>query len=286
MSDTKTIWITGANGFIGSELTRRLQDLGYRVVGTDKELSVAEPERLQAFAVELQPDVVINAAGIPRFATGIGNRIKAYETNAVGAMNVAVAANSVGAHMVHISTDDVYPQRMAEPANEFDTSHPETPYGKSKRAGEIMVRDTAPDNSLIIRSSWVYSIHGGMLKAAYDCIKAGKPFEARTDQYASPTSIATYTKFLVKAIEKRATGVLHIASRGVTNRYDFLSKVITTCGYEPNQLLKATTDLVTAEQVLLESLMLEMFGEELPTWQEDVELYFDELKRKHLVETA
>ena len=119
MSDTKTIWITGANGFIGSELTRRLQDLGYRVVGTDKELSVAEPERLQAFAVELQPDVVINAAGIPRFATGIGNRIKAYETNAVGAMNVAVAANSVGAHMVHISTDDVYPQRMAEPANEF-----------------------------------------------------------------------------------------------------------------------------------------------------------------------
>ncbi|MEF2846008.1 MAG: hypothetical protein U0O24_05090, partial [Eggerthellaceae bacterium] len=61
---------------------------------------------------------------------------------------------------------------------------------------------------------------------------------------------------------------------------------ITTCGYEPNQLLKATTDLVTAEQVLLESLMLEMFGEELPTWQEDVELYFDELKRKHLVETA
>lgn len=277
MSETKTIWVTGSKGFIGGELTRRLLKYGYRVVGTDTELSVVEPERLQAFAIELQPDVVINAAGISRSATGINNRIKAYETNAIGAMNVAIAANTVGAHMVQISTDDVYPQRMSEPANEFDTPHPETPYGKSKRAGEVMVRDSAPENSLIIRSSWVYSIHGGLVKEAYNCIQSGKPFEARTDQYSSPTSIATYTSFLVKAIEKRATGVLHIASRGVTNRYDFLSKVASVCGYEPHKVLTPKSDLVTSEQVLLESLMLEMFGAELPTWEEDVENYFREL---------
>ena len=209
MSDIKTIWITGSKGFIGGELVRRLQSLGtYRVVGTDTELSVTDAERLQAFALELKPDIIINSAGISRGATGISNRIKAYETNALGAMNVAIAANTVGAYMVQISTDDVYPQRMAEPANEFDTPHPETPYGKSKRAGEVMVRDAAPDNSLIVRSSWVYSIYGGIVKEAVECIKAGKPFEARTDQYASPTSIATYTNFIIKAIEKRATGVL------------------------------------------------------------------------------
>ena len=135
MSDIKTIWITGSKGFIGGELVRRLQSLGtYRVVGTDTELSVTDAERLQAFALELKPDIIINSAGISRGATGISNRIKAYETNALGAMNVAIAANTVGAYMVQISTDDVYPQRMAEPANEFDTPHPETPYGKSKRA--------------------------------------------------------------------------------------------------------------------------------------------------------
>ncbi len=279
MSDIKTIWITGSKGFIGGELVRRLQSLGtYRVVGTDTELSVTDAERLQAFALELKPDIIINSAGISRGATGISNRIKAYETNALGAMNVAIAANTVGAYMVQISTDDVYPQRMAEPANEFDTPHPETPYGKSKRAGEVMVRDAAPDNSLIVRSSWVYSIYGGIVKEAVECIKAGKPFEAPTDQYASPTSIATYTNFIIKAIEKRATGVLHVTSRGVTNRYDFLSKVFTTCGYEPHKLLIPKTDLVTSEQVLLESLMLEMFGAELPTWEEDVEQYFAEPK--------
>lgn len=52
MSDIKTIWITGAKGFIGGELVRRLQNLGtYRVIGTDTELSVTDAERLQAFAV-------------------------------------------------------------------------------------------------------------------------------------------------------------------------------------------------------------------------------------------
>lgn len=282
MSDTKTIWVTGSKGFIGGELVRRLQTYeNYRVVGTDTELSVTNAERLQAFALELKPDIIINAAGISRGATGISNRIKAYETNALGAMNVAIAANAVGAYMVQISTDDVYPQRMAEPANEFDTPHPETPYGKSKRAGEVMVRDAAPDNSLIVRSSWVYSIHGGLIKEVFDCIKAGKPFDARTDQYASPTSIATYTTFLNKAIEKQPTGVLHVTSRGVTNRYDFLSKVLTTCGYEPHEYLTPKSDLVTSEQVLLESLMLEMYGAELPTWEEDVDQYFTELKLAH-----
>lgn len=284
MSNTKTIWVTGAKGFIGEELTRRLKSSGYRVVGTDTELSVAEPERLQAFATELQPDVVINAAGISRSATGIGNRIKAYETNALGAMNVALAANAVGAHMVQISTDDVYPQRMSEPANEFDTPHPETPYGKSKRAGEIMVRDSAPENSLIVRSSWIYSIHGGIVKEFNEAIAKGKPFEARTDQYASPTSIGTYANFLIKAIEQRATGVLHITSRGVTSRYDFLSEVASICGYNPAEILVPKSDLVTAEQVLLESLMLEMFGAELPTWQEDVKLYFADKKLGKIME--
>ena len=199
-----------------------------------------------------------------------------YEVNALGARNVALAANNVGALMVQISTDDVFPVRMAEPANEFDTPHPETPYGKSKRAGEVMVRDTTP-NHLIIRSSWVYSIDGGQVKDALDAAAAGKTLVARTDQLASPTSISTYVDFLIKAINRKATGVLHVTSRGMASRYEFLSHVLNTCGYDANTILVPESDLVTAEQVELESLMLEMFGAELPTWQDDVESYFKEV---------
>lgn len=277
MDYKETIWVTGCKGFLGREIVKRLKaTYNCTVVGTDKELMVTDPERIDAFAQDLRPDVVINCAGISRAVTGLSNRIHAYEVNALGARNVALAANNVGALMVQISTDDVFPVRMAEPANEFDTPHPETPYGKSKRAGEVMVRDTTP-NHLIIRSSWVYSIDGGQVKDALDAAAAGKTLVARTDQLASPTSISTYVDFLIKAINRKATGILHVTSRGMASRYEFLSRVLNTCGYDANTILVPESDLVTAEQVELESLMLEMFGAELPTWQDDVESYFKEV---------
>lgn len=273
---TKRIWVTGANGFIGSEMVKRLGDLGYNVVGTDTEVSITDTERLDAFAKASHPNVIINCAGIPRYATDLTTRIKAYETNALGAGNIAVTANSIGAKLVQISTDDVFPVRMHDPVNEFDNPHPELPYGKSKRAGETMVRDTAND-SIIVRSSWVYSTKGGILGDILKAVEAGKKYEARTDQYSSPTSISTYVKFIAQAIEADATGVLHIASRGCASRYDFAVKALQLCGYDPVEYVRPATDLVTAEKIVLESLMLEMFGAELPTWEDDLEGYLAEV---------
>lgn len=274
MSET-TVWVTGAKGFLGAELVKRLSAEGFRVVGTDAELSVGEPERLEAFANELRPDVIVNCAGIPRASTGLGNRIKAYEVNALGARNMALVASTVGAYFVQISTDDVYPTRNREPLNEFDSPHPDTPYGKSKRAGEMMVKDTMPDH-LIVRSSWLYHVQGGRMKEVLDAAKNGQTYKARTDQYAAPTSVALYARILAKAIERRATGVLHIASTGEASRYDLAAKALSLCGYEPGKVLIPETDLVTAERVILESLMLEMFGADLPSWEEDLEAYLRE----------
>ena len=272
MSDSKIIWVTGAKGFVGAELCQRFADHGYQVVGTDTELSVGETERMEAFASEVQPLAVVNCAGIRRDATGLSNRINAYEVNALGARNVALAANSCGAIMVQVSSDDVYSSKLEEPVNEFDNPHPDTPYGKSKRAGEAMVRDTMHEH-IIVRSSWLYHASGGRMKEVLDAAAQGRKVEARLDQFAAPTSIATYADFLVKAIEHRAFGTFHITSKGRASRYDFAAKVLEYAGYEPGSVLVPTTDSKTSENVVLESLMLEMFGVDLPTWEEDLHSY-------------
>ena len=272
MSDSKIIWVTGAKGFVGAELCQRFADHGYQVVGTDTELSVGETERMEAFASEVQPLAVVNCAGIRRAATGLSNRINAYEVNALGARNVALAANSCGAIMVQVSSDDVYSSKLEEPVNEFDNPHPDTPYGKSKRAGEAMVRDTMHEH-IIVRSSWLYHASGGRMKEVLDAAAQGRKVEARLDQFAAPTSIATYADFLVKAIEHRAFGTFHITSKGRASRYDFAAKVLEYAGYEPGSVLVPTTDRKTSENVVLESLMLEMFGVDLPTWEEDLHSY-------------
>ena len=272
MSDSKIIWVTGAKGFVGAELCQRFADHGYQVVGTDTELSVGETERMEAFASEVQPLAVVNCAGIRRDATGLSNRINAYEVNALGARNVALAANSCGAIMVQVSSDDVYSSKLEEPVNEFDNPHPDTPYGKSKRAGEAMVRDTMHEH-IIVRSSWLYHASGGRMKEVLDAAAQGRKVEARLDQFAAPTSIATYADFLVKAIEHRAFGTFHITSKGRASRYDFAAKVLEYAGYEPGSVLVPTTDRKTSENVVLESLMLVMFGVDLPTWEEDLHSY-------------
>lgn len=272
MSDSNIIWVTGAKGFVGAELCQRFADHGYQVVGTDTELSVGETERMEAFASEVQPLAVVNCAGIRRDATGLSNRINAYEVNALGARNVALAANSCGAIMVQVSSDDVYSSKLEEPVNEFDNPHPDTPYGKSKRAGEAMVRDTMHEH-IIVRSSWLYHASGGRMKEVLDAAAQGRKVEARLDQFAAPTSIATYADFLVKAIERRAFGTFHITAKGRASRYDFAAKVLEYAGYEPSKVLVPAEDPKTSENVVLESLMLEMFGAELPSWEEDLLSY-------------
>ncbi len=263
MGSQEVIWVTGAEGFLGGAVSEHLREAGWKVVGTDAELSVSDPERLERFAGEVMPAAVVNCAGIRRDATTLSTRIKAYEVNALGARNVALAANAVGALMVQVSSDDVYAAVVPEPVNEFDNPHPTTPYGKSKRAGEVMVRNTTDDH-LIVRSSWLYHAQSGRFRDILDAAERGAAYAARTDQVASPTSAA---------LDKRLTGTFHVANTGSTSRYGFAAKILELAGYDPSAVLVAEEDPRTAEHLVLESLLLEMSGVDIPAWDDELARY-------------
>ena len=275
MTSKGIVWVTGCRGFLGGEMAERFERAGYNVVGTDVELSVCEPERLEAFAEEVQPSIVVNCAGIRREATTLSTRVKAYEVNALGARNVALAANTVGATIVQVSSDDVYSAKLDEPVNEFDSPEPDTPYGKSKRAGEMMVRNTTNDH-IIVRSSWLYHASSGRMKAILDAAREGGTIEVRTDQFAAPTSVSLYADLIFRALDKGATGTFHIVSRGRASRYDFAAKILEYAGYDPEKVLIPVEDSRTAENIVLESMLLDIAGIELPTWEDDLKAYMEE----------
>jgi dTDP-4-dehydrorhamnose reductase len=275
MTSKGIVWVTGCRGFLGGEMVERFERAGYNVVGTDAELSVCEPERLEAFAEEVQPSIVVNCAGIRREATTLSTRVKAYEVNALGARNVALAANTVGATIVQVSSDDVYSAKLDEPVNEFDSPEPDTPYGKSKRAGEMMVRNTTNDH-VIVRSSWLYHASSGRMKAILDAAREGGTIEVRTDQFAAPTSVSLYADLIFRALDKGATGTFHIVSRGRASRYDFAAKILEYAGYDPEKVLVPVEDPRTAENIVLESMLLDIAGIELPTWEDDLKAYMEE----------
>lgn len=275
MTSKGIVWVTGCRGFLGGEMVERFERAGYNVVGTDVELSVCEPERLEAFAEEVQPSIVVNCAGIRREATTLSTRVKAYEVNALGARNVALAANTVGATIVQVSSDDVYSAKLDEPVNEFDSPEPDTPYGKSKRAGEMMVRNTTNDH-IIVRSSWLYHASSGRMKAILDAAREGGTIEVRTDQFAAPTSVSLYADLIFRALDKGATGTFHIVSRGRASRYDFAAKILEYAGYDSEKVLVPVEDPRTAENIVLESMLLDIAGIELPTWEDDLKAYMEE----------
>ena len=276
MEKQDIILVTGAKGFLGGEVCAHLEAAGKRVVGTGAELSVSDSENLERFAQEVMPAAIVNCAGIRRDATTLGTRIKAYEVNALGARNVALAANAIGALMVQVSSDDVYAAVVPEPVNEFDNPHPTTPYGKSKRAGEMMVRNTTDDH-LIVRSSWLYHAQSGRFRDILDAAEAGRTYAARTDQVASPTSVDFYCKFLVAALDKHLTGTFHVANTGSTSRYGFAAKILELAGYDPSAILVAEEDPRTAEHLVLESLLLEMSGVDIPAWDDELVRYMGTL---------
>lgn len=150
------IWITGAQGQVGSAFARMLDTTELDVLLTDiDEVDITDMDAVRNYAEMYRPDCVINCAGICGPAFCEENSDLAYKVNAVGARNLSVAARSVHAELVQISTDDIFDGRASEPYNEFSTPMPVTVYGKSKLAGEEFVKTIAP-KFLIIRSSWVY----------------------------------------------------------------------------------------------------------------------------------
>ena len=139
----------------------------------------------------------------------------------------------------------------------------------------MMVRNTTTEH-LIIRSSWIYHADSGRMHEILEAARKGQRIEARTDQFAAPTSVMLYADLMIRAVEKGAKGTFHLVSQGSTSRYGFASKVLEYAGYDPEKVLIPTEDARTAENVVLESMMLSMAGVELPAWEDDLRSYMEE----------
>ena len=101
------IWITGAEGHIGTALLELLEGVEYQLLPTDiHEVDITKIDEVTQFVYVNRPDVIINCAGMTDVAECEKNIDEAYRVNAIGVRNVALAANDIDAKVIQISTDD------------------------------------------------------------------------------------------------------------------------------------------------------------------------------------
>jgi len=157
------IWIIGNRGMLGQELAEQLAARGIANVGSDREVSILDPEALRHFAQGVQKDTpikaIVNCAAYTAVDRAEDEAELAHALNAEGPGNIAELARSVGARFLHISTDYVFSGAASQPYREDDPIGPTGVYGRTKAEGETRVREACPD-AVIIRTAWLYGKYG------------------------------------------------------------------------------------------------------------------------------
>lgn len=222
----KKVLVTGCNGQLGRAIQKEyagqvefiLTDVaeGENITSLD----ITDIDAVMTLALDKKPDVIINCAAL----TNVDGCEKmwdlAYKINAIGPRNLAIAATTVGAKLVHVSTDYVFAGTERAPRTEFDEPNPISAYGKTKLEGEHFVRQFA-EKFFILRTAWLYGDGKNFVKTMVRASKTHDEVSVVCDQFGSPTSAVELAKMIHFLEGTDNYGIFHATCEGETNWADF-----------------------------------------------------------------
>lgn len=216
--------ITGSNGQLGKELTKQM-DGKYELICTDREsLDILNFEKVEKFIIEKKPDVVINCAAhtaVDVCETDIDN---AYEINALGPRNLAIACEKIGAKFVQVSTDYVFDGSGKRPYREDDITCPNSIYGTSKLMGEQFTKEFC-SKYFIVRTAWLYGDGNNFVKTMLKLSETHNELNVVNDQVGSPTSTVDLSRAIIELMSTEYYGTYHGTCEGECSWYDFAKKI-------------------------------------------------------------
>lgn len=278
-------FITGANGQLGRELVKRLH--GQDVLATDvAEMDITDQAQTIKMITNYKPDVVIHGAAYTNVDQAETNADIAYKINAIGTQNVAAACLACNAKMVYISTDYVFDGTLGRAYNEFDQTNPQSVYGKSKLAGEILAKQIV-QKLYIVRTAWLYGEGNNFVRTMLKLGQERDELKVVNDQYGCPTATVDLARAILQLIQTEHYGTYHAACTGRTTWYEFAQKIFTLAGNTKVRVLPQTTAELGRPAPRpayspLDNLMLRLtVGNVMRTWEEALTEYIIEYLEKN-----
>jgi dTDP-4-dehydrorhamnose reductase len=226
--------IAGANGQLGRCLQQTLESNSIDHAAYSKEeLDISVYSQVQDVINRVKPDVIVNTAAYTNVDQAEIDQSEAFTINQNGVANLATASKSINARFVHFSTDYVFSGERINPWQVSDATNPISKYGESKLAGELGIARIYPDNSLIIRTAWLYSPFGKnfyktMLNKA---INSQETVRVVSDQIGQPTNANDLAELTVRAIFKKALpGIYHGTNSGACSWFEFAKYIFEIVG--------------------------------------------------------
>jgi len=236
--------VTGAAGMLGREATAACHGRGHEVVAlAHGALEITDPTAVDGAISRYRPDAVVNCAAFTDVDGAEDDEAGAMRINDEGAALLASAAASIGAKVLHPSSDYVFDGGASEPYLESDIPSPLSAYGRSKQAGETAVAVANPRH-FIVRSSWLFGVGGKnfvetMLRLGSD----QKEVLVVSDQIGCPTYTRHLGEGIALLIEGQEFGIHHIAGGGQCSWYEFAQEIFDQAGVEC-RVMAATTEML------------------------------------------
>jgi dTDP-4-dehydrorhamnose reductase len=219
---TATVLITGAKGQLGRELLDTAPSAWRLIACGSGDLDVTDADAVNAVMERERPAAVIQLAAYTQVDQAETEAEQAEAVNVTGAFNVAAAATRIGARLIHLSTDFVFDGRQGHPYTPDAPTNPLSIYGRTKLRGEQEVIRATEGAALIVRTAWVYSVHGrNFVRTMLRLMQDQPQIRVVHDQVGTPTWGRALAEALWRGADRDLKGIVHWTDAGVASWYDF-----------------------------------------------------------------
>lgn len=305
------VFVTGVCGQLGHDVMNELAKRGYEGVGSDIQeayagvadgtavttapyvsLDITDQAAVEKVITEIHPAVIVHCAAWTAvdMAEDDDKVAKVRAINAGGTQNIANVAKAIDAKMVYISTDYVFDGQGETPWQpDCKDYKPMNVYGQTKLEGELAVANTL-SKYFIVRIAWVFGKNGkNFIKTMLKVGKNHDEVKVVNDQIGTPTYTFDLARLLVDMIETDKYGYYHATNEGgYISWYDFTKEIYKVAGYTTKVTPVTTEEYGLSKAArpfnsrLDKSKLVENGFTPLPTWQDALRRYIDELDMENL----
>jgi dTDP-4-dehydrorhamnose reductase len=232
--EKKLVIVTGKNGQLGWELMQQAptfnEDFDFVFVDRE-ELDLSNPSEIAIFFQKHTPAYFINCGAYTAVDRAETEKEVCMAINATSVGEIAKACATCNCLLVTISTDYVFNGNGTKPYTPYQTTEPLNFYGESKAIGEQLALKNNPNKTIIIRTSWVYSVHGAnFVKTMLRLMKEKESLNIVSDQIGSPTyakDLATALLQIILQLKKGLSqfGIYHFSNSGIISWFQFAEAI-------------------------------------------------------------